>query len=193
MLAPRVSTKRPIHQMAKTRAPFFLVAAAGLVLASILGSSAHSEPVFSPEPTSTCVSAAASASPNLSGSSVLDCVGRASQACMSSPSGDTTVGMIDCLQGELAYWDKMLNAAYAKRLAEAKKDDGEMKTSLTAGTSVEESLRKMQRAWIAFRDAACLYEQSQWLGGTGGGPATAACHLQETARQTLRLEGWWSQ
>ncbi|PZF78056.1 DUF1311 domain-containing protein [Aestuariivirga litoralis] len=159
----------------------------------VLISPAHSDPLFSPELTSACVSAAVSASPGLSGSAVLDCIGKASQACMTSPGGDTTIGMVDCLQGELAYWDKRLNAAYAKRLAVARKDDAEMKSARTAKVSVEESLRNMQRAWIAFRDAACLYEQVQWMGGSGGGPATAACRLQETARQALRLEGWWSQ
>lgn len=66
--------------------------------------------------------------------------------------------------------------------------------SLRATTaSLGEALRNMQRAWINYRDAGCLYEQAQWFGGTGGGPATMACHMHETARQTLVLEGWWSQ
>jgi uncharacterized protein YecT (DUF1311 family) len=112
---------------------------------------------------------------------------------MSSPGGDTTIGMIDCLQGELEYWDKRLNTAYAKRLAAARTADADMQRLKSSGPSIEESLRKMQRSWISYRDAACLYEQSQWQGGTGGGPATAGCQMNETARQTQKLEGWWSQ
>jgi len=150
-------------------------------------------PMFNPAATETCVSQAQSASKSLSGYTVLDCVGRAARACMNSPGGDTTIGMIDCLQGELHYWDKRLNASYAKRMADAKKQDAEMRAPKSAAPSLEEALRKMQRNWIAYRDAACLYEQSQWQGGTGGGPATAACQMHETARQTLKLEGWWSQ
>lgn len=40
---------------------------------------------------------------------------------------------------------------------------------------------------------ACRYEHAQWQGGNGAGPATMACHLHETVRQTLKLEGKWSQ
>lgn len=170
-----------------------LLLAAALASAPLLVCAAQADPVFSPEPTAACVAAAAAATPSLSGSAVLDCVGKASQACMGTPGGDTTIGMIDCLQDELRYWDKRLNEAYGKRLAAARKEDAEMTGAGKATPSVENSLRNMQRAWISFRDAACLYEQSQWMGGSGGGPATAACQMQETARQALRLEGWWSQ
>ena len=55
--------------------------------------------------------------------------------------------------------------------------------------SVAEALRAMQRAWIVYRDAACDYERAQWAGGTGGGPATAACLMQQTGVRTLELEG----
>jgi len=112
---------------------------------------------------------------------------------MNAPGGDTTIGMIECLQDELSYWDKRLNAAYAQRVSAAKQEDAEMNKIRSLASTLEDSLRKMQRAWISYRDATCLYEQAQWQGGTGGGPATAACHMHETARQTLRLEGWWSQ
>ena len=167
------------------------VAVAGLLLA--LSATGNADPAFSPTATDTCVSQAQAASKSLSGYAVLDCVGRAARLCMNSPGGDTTIGMIDCLQGELHYWDKRLNTAYAKRMADAKKQDAELRKLKSAAPSLEEALRKMQRGWIAYRDAACLYEQTQWQGGTGGGPATAACQMNETARQTLRLEGWWSQ
>ena len=46
----------------------------------------------------------------------------------------------------------------------------------------------MQRAWIAWRDAACLYEVSQWGGGTGGGPAGADCMMRLAGEQALALE-----
>ena len=165
--------------------------AAGLLLA--LGATAQADPLFVPEATKTCVAEAESATRARSGYAVLDCVGRAAQVCMTTPGGDTTIGMIACLQGELSFWDGRLNAAYAKRMAAAKSEDAEMTRIRATTASLADALRGMQRAWISFRDAACRYEQAQWLGGTGGGPATMACHMHETARQALKLEGWWAQ
>jgi uncharacterized protein YecT (DUF1311 family) len=165
-----------------------------LVLAGLaLSGPVQAEPVFSPEATETCVAEAYATSPGLSGHGVLDCVGRAAQACMMTPGGDTTIGMMDCLDAERGYWDARLNAAYAERMATAKEHDKELRDLGSAAASIGESLRAMQRAWMAFRVAGCLYEQAQWMGGTGGGPATMACHMHETARQALKLEGWWGQ
>lgn len=154
---------------------------------------AQSEPVFTPDETESCVRQAYETSPGLSEHSVLDCVGRAAGACMMTPGGDTTIGMIECLDGEVGYWDARLNAAYAERMAIAKDQDSDTLGLRSAAASIEDSLRNMQRSWIIFRDASCLYEQAQWMGGTGGGPATQACHMHETARQALKLEGWWGQ
>ena len=165
------------------------VLAGGLAMAG----PTQAEPVFSPDATEACVSEAYATSPGLSGHGVLDCVGLAAGACMMTPGGDTTIGMMECLDGEVGYWDARLNTAYAGRMTIAKEQDAEMRDLGSAAASIEESLRAMQRAWIAFRDASCLYEQAQWMGGTGGGPATAACHMHETARQALKLEGWWAQ
>lgn len=164
-----------------------------VALTMIVGGPASAEPVFAPAATATCVDEAYATSPGLSGHGVLDCIGRAAGACMRAPGGDTTLGMMACLDGELGYWDARLNAAYAERIAAAQALDVEMRTLGSAAPSVEESLRAMQRTWGLFRDASCLYEQAQWMGGTGGGPATLACNMQETARQALKLEGWWGQ
>jgi uncharacterized protein YecT (DUF1311 family) len=171
---------------------------APLVLAVLAGGLAmagptQADPVFSQDATEACVREAYATSPGLSGHGVLDCVGRAAGACMMTPGGDTTIGMMECLDAEVGYWDARLNTAYAERVAIAKEQDAEMRNLGSAAASIEESLRAMQRAWIAFRNASCLYEQAQWMGGTGGGPATAACHMHETARQALKLEGWWGQ
>ena len=164
-----------------------------LGVAVALAAPLKAEPVFSPEATATCVGAAYAISPGLSYHGVLDCVGRAAQACMMTPGGDTTIGMLECLDAERGYWDARLNAAYAERVGTAKQQDKELRDLGSAAASIGDSLRAMQRAWMAFRDAGCLYEQAQWMGGTGGGPATMACHMHETARQALKLEGWWQQ
>ncbi len=155
--------------------------------------SAQAEPIFTADATQSCVSQATANYPALSGYAVLDCIGSAATVCMRTPGGDTTIGMMTCLEGELKFWDTRLNHAYGKRVAAAKAQDAEMRGLRSSAASIEKSLRAMQRAWMSFRDASCLYEQAQWMGGTGGGPATLACHMHETARQSLKLEGWWSQ
>lgn len=75
----------------------------------------------------------------------------------------------------------------------ARQSDQELAGIRATALSSSDTLRTMQLAWIVFRDAACLHEQAQWMGGTGAGPATLACHMHETARQALKLEGWWAQ
>lgn len=152
---------------------------------------AQAEPVFAPGATESCVSQTSASSPSLSDHAVLDCIGRSAAACIMTPGGDTTIGMVECLGRERDYWDARLNAAYARRVVTAQEQDTELRGLGSAAASIEERLRAMQRAWMSFRDTSCLYEQAQWMGGTGGGPATMTCHMHETARQALKLEGWW--
>jgi uncharacterized protein YecT (DUF1311 family) len=173
-----------------------LKAALGLGLCAFAlgsGAAAWAEPVFSAAATDACVSAAYATSPGLAGHGVLDCVGRAAAACMMTPGGDSTAGMMVCLDGELGYWDARMSAAYRERVAIAQAQDTELRNLGSVTNVIEESLHTLQSAWVSFRDAACLYEQAQWMGGTGGGPATLACHMHETARHALKLEGWWGQ
>jgi uncharacterized protein YecT (DUF1311 family) len=188
-MMPIRKTRSQRQGAARVAALAVTVLAGGLAMAG----PTQADPVFAPDATEACVSEAYATSPGLSGHAVLDCVGRAAAACMMTPGGDTTIGMMECLDGEVGYWDARLNTAYAERMTIAKEQDVEMRDLGSAAASIEESLRAMQRSWIAFRDASCLYEQAQWMGGTGGGPATAACHMHETARQALKLEGWWGQ
>lgn len=151
------------------------------------------DPVFSATDTETCVQDIQSRSPGLSGHAVLDCVGRAAQACMMQPGGDTTIGMIDCLGAENDYWDARLSAAHAALMTESARADADIAQMGSAAASRANALQAMQEAWIAYRAAACFHEQTLWQGGTGGGPATMACHMHETARHALKLEGWWQQ
>lgn len=114
------------------------------------------------------------------------CIGLGAEACMrATPGGDTTIGMSGCFDAELQWWDDMLNFTYQELMREAGAMDAE---APDYAPEQAPALRDMQRAWITFRDAKCSYERSQWGGGTGGGPATAACLMQETAEQVLYLE-----
>lgn len=118
------------------------------------------------------------------------CIGVAAARCMDSEGGSTTVGAGFCLGQELDYWDGRLNAAYAGLIARAEAMDAEMEELGSAVEKQAPALREMQRHWIAYRDAACVYERSRWGGGTGGGPASADCAMSLTAKQTLRLEDY---
>lgn len=114
------------------------------------------------------------------------CAGEASGACMeATPGGETTVGMVGCLDRERAHWDGWLNAVYQQLYAKLAVQDAQA-DSYAPKQAV--ALRDMQRAWIGFRDAKCGFEASQWGGGTGAGPAAVGCHLHETARQMLYLQ-----
>ena len=113
----------------------------------------------------------------------MSCIGIAAGACMGTD--ETTVGMGYCLEQEWMYWDDQLNAVYKAAKAEAAATDRDMAPPLNVQ---EQSLKEMQRAWIAFRDARCNWEATLWMGGTGSGPAQLACLMQETGRQALTLQ-----
>jgi len=153
----------------------------------------QAEPIFSSAPTEDCLAEAAAEAPDFSGFGAMACAGRAAQDCIMQENGETTLGMMQCFESEWNFWDDKLNAAYAQRLASAKTDDADMASMMASPMFLVDSLRDMQRAWITFRDATCTFERAQWMGGTGGGPASAACLMRETARQALKLEGWWEQ
>ncbi|MFZ5963878.1 lysozyme inhibitor LprI family protein [Thalassococcus sp. BH17M4-6] len=117
-----------------------------------------------------------------------ECVGTAARDCMTrNDGGETTVGMGYCLEQEWMAWDALLNMHYGEVRAQARAADAETAQYNANIPSQADALRDMQRAWIAFRDARCDYERSQWGGGTGGGPATLDCLMQTTARQALYL------
>jgi uncharacterized protein YecT (DUF1311 family) len=114
------------------------------------------------------------------------CAGKAAEHCMmATPGGDTTAGMSGCSHRETTYWDGWLNTVYQHLFASLAAQDAQ---APSYAPKQAEALRGMQRAWIGFRDAKCAYEASQWGGGTGAGPASASCHLHETARQMLYLQ-----
>jgi uncharacterized protein YecT (DUF1311 family) len=117
------------------------------------------------------------------------CIGKSADICMStSPGGESTYGMGGCLSYEAEWWDEQLNIAYKALMRQEKANDSANGAGSNGPQSAAKALREAQRAWIPFRDAVCSYEYAQWGGGTGGGPASAACFLRMTGEQTLYLQ-----
>jgi len=75
-------------------------------------------------------------------------------ACLESPDGASTVGMVECMGTAYAAWDKELNAVYG-RLVEALDRDSAA------------ALKAAQRQWIAFRDADAAFQIAPWSADKG--------------------------
>lgn len=115
------------------------------------------------------------------------CIGGASTKCMDLPGGDSTAGMVSCLSTEAAQWDGLMNGWYGKALKQAEAADADLKSLGSAAEPAAPLLKTSQRNWITFRDASCAFQGARFQGGTGGGPAAAACLMELTGTQALRL------
>jgi uncharacterized protein YecT (DUF1311 family) len=122
------------------------------------------------------LAAAQSAAPRRADS----CIGVVSSACLQSEGNESTAAMLQCYGREADAWDGRLNAAYKAVLANRD------------GQDAADGLRKTQRSWMAFRDAACA-QPGIVFKGTAAGPMGAYCVMELTARQALWLEGWLQQ
>lgn len=74
----------------------------------------------------------------------------------------TRLEMTECALTDYTTADADLNAAYKKAMATMKALDAGQE----GGGHQVEALRDAQRAWIPFRDAACLAESGLYLGGS---------------------------
>jgi len=104
------------------------------------------------------------------------CVGVLSTACIQKAGNMSDGVLIDCYSRETAVWNKRLNVAYAKASSRMDKD-------------ALENLRKVQRTWIAWRDASCRQPYLVFQGSMAG-PMEAWCKMDITGRQTIWMEGW---
>ena len=95
-----------------------------------------------------------------------------------SPGGQSTAGMGNCIHAEAEWWAGEVDIAYRDLMAQAREMDG---LNGPYAPSQVEALAVYRAAWEAYRGAKCGYAQSQWGGGTGGGPAYASCVLHENA------------
>ncbi len=122
------------------------------------------------------------------------CIGQAAERCMEeSPGGFSTYMSNMCLDAERAWWDGQLNARYRDLRAFEQQGDSEAARDPYAAPgrpSGADSLRDMQRAWIAFRDATCDYETVAWHGGTGASGVYLYCQMRMTGEQTIALSDY---
>jgi uncharacterized protein YecT (DUF1311 family) len=91
-----------------------------------------------------------------------------------------TVDLSNCLADALEKQDAILNKTYLRTMEYTEKE-------------TQEQLRKAQRAWIRYRDAACEAEASLYRGGTAEYPARMACLERMTRmrnRELVESFGW---
>ena len=116
----------------------------------------------------------------------IECVGKSANACMDASSmGYSTLGMNECTDRELNWWDARLNEVYRETRDFCR---SQMDEASDFATTRIDALKVMQLAWIDFRDAKCAFVATEWAGGSGAGPAKLWCLMEETARQELYLE-----
>ena len=105
------------------------------------------------------------------------CIGVLAAACLQKEGETAGDGQYsDCYEREAQVWDERLNAAYRDAQGRMEKDAGK-------------NVQKVQRAWIAWRDASCA---QPWITfqGSMAAPMQADCMLDLTARQAIWMEGW---
>lgn len=119
------------------------------------------------------------------------CIGDGAEACMDTEKdGQSTVGMMFCLQAEAQAWDVALNDEYARALAFAEGADAEERPHFPEFAVRFDQVKAAQRAWIAFRDANCDMAYGIWGSGSMRMIEGASCLLQMTARRTVELRDY---
>lgn len=161
----------------------------GIILAAIFGlggfcgaAFADNGLVFSEQNTAVCFAESELISEKR------ECISRSADACANANDlGRSTIGVAGCLSLELEYWDKLLNEVYQGALQTSAQIDIDNEVKKHGMLSSADTLRDMQRAWIIYRDARCLYETSTWGQGTGASGAHTACLMVTTAEQAIFL------
>lgn len=114
--------------------------------------------------------------------------GLAQEPDCESPQDQTSMNI--CAGRDYEAADAELNAQWAETLDAAKGLDADLTASGGDGRpGYEESLRKAQRAWIAYRDAACEYEGFDARGGSMEPMLVSGCLARLTRLRTLELRG----
>lgn len=114
------------------------------------------------------------------------CIGVVSDPCMESEEASSTIGMMHCYGRESEVWDARLNASYRAQMAPQTGPTNAVTDAMEA-----KQLRKIQAAWIPWRDATCevLHSDGIPIYGSLGKVDGVYCIMVLTARQALWMEG----
>ncbi len=113
----------------------------------------------------------------LAGHEPASCIDYVTEICsFESEDGQSQLGLIDCANREVRVWEDRLNTTYEALMAKA-------------APKAREGYRKMQRAWIAYRDARCAAEAfAETVNTDRQSNIIVSCVLDATARQALILD-----
>ena len=123
----------------------------------------------------------------MAGYAAESCIGVLSGPCMETEEAASTYGMMDCYGRESEVWDARLNASYRKQKAP---QTGPGSNAATDEIEARQ-LRKIQTAWIPWRDATCevLHSDGIPIYGSLANVDGVYCIMVLTARHALWMEG----
>jgi len=113
--------------------------------------------------------------PGLAAAQVVDCANAVAQ-----------VEMNFCAEQEFQAADAALNAVYKQARAAMRDTDAGLPV---AERGAEAALRDAQRAWVIFRDQACVAEAYGWHGGSGQPMIYSGCRARLTQTRVSDLQG----
>lgn len=95
-----------------------------------------------------------------------------------------------CAQRDFEAADKELNEVYAKAIKDARDTYNDSKGQIGGEgmPNLEEKLRGVQRAWLAYRDTNCEYQSLMYWGGTHASLAYGLCKVDMTKARTKELK-----
>ena len=91
------------------------------------------------------------------------------------------MSIVHCNLEELELWDILLSERVRNLLVSEKGNDPQL---------FKKTLTVSQEAWIAYQDAECEHRASIYLGGSLAGIMSTTCHLDITAKRTIRLRNY---
>ncbi|TVS04576.1 MAG: DUF1311 domain-containing protein [Rhodobacteraceae bacterium] len=115
------------------------------------------------------------------------CIGAGAEECVRRHLPSTPVNQA-CGREEYLYWQRLLDRAYARRLAHGQSVDDMTEFADPQPPRRAEALEAAHAAWQEFRALQCAHVEAEWWGGTGRGSAYFRCLMELTAGYALFLQ-----